>query len=83
MSKCPQKCYLNHYAFCGTASFSSLQNAREAAIAFIKYQVEVENALTDIIYIKDQDGEVVETVNAYSIYGDDFDFSKLTVSVVF
>lgn len=77
------KIYVNHHAFCGTASFSSLYNAREAAISFIKYQVEVENDLTATVYIKDQDGKVVETINAYTVYGDDFDFDSLTLSVVF
>ena len=76
------KIYVNHHAFCGTAPFSSLHNAREAAVSFIKYQVEVEADLTDTIYIKDPDGKVVETINADTVYGDDFDFDTLTLSVV-
>lgn len=77
------KIYVNHHAFYGTSPFTSLLNAREAAISFIKYRVEVEVDLTDTIYIKDEIGKVVEIINADTVYGKNFDYETLTLSVCF
>lgn len=77
------KTFINHYAFCGTAPFSSIENAREAAKAYVKWQVEIQKAMPSPVKIRDESGKLLETIDAYSIYGDDFDFDSLTVSVVF
>ena len=77
------KCYASVGKKGARLLHSSLQCARETARVYIRERVEIYLDTTDFVKIFDPAGKEIQTIDAYSIYGDDFDFDSLTVSIVF